>query len=69
MADQLYVVRMYDGFDYYWFDVTEPMSKEEAEAEWNKRTCNGTVKANYNHVDYYAVFPADTKMLYDKPRD
>lgn len=59
-----YIVRLYDGFDYEWMDVTGPLSKEEAEAEWNRLTQNGTKNTSYNDIDYYKVFPSDTKMVF-----
>jgi hypothetical protein len=63
-TEELFIVRLYDGFDYQWIDVSEPVSKEDAQAIWNERTKNGTQNTNYSEIDYYAIFPADTKMLY-----
>lgn len=60
-----YVVRLYDGFDNVWIDVTKPVSKTEADKVWNEKTKNGTEKTKYSDIDYYKVFPADTRMLYD----
>jgi hypothetical protein len=51
---------MFDG----WMDVSKPMSKEEADLLWQEKTENGTKNTKYADGDYYAVFPADTKMLY-----
>lgn len=61
---ELFVVRLYDGFDNCWMDVSKPVSKEEADRIWNKHTDNGTKKKSYSDIDYYAVFPAETKMLF-----
>jgi NDP-sugar pyrophosphorylase family protein len=60
-----YIVRHYDGFDRYWIDVSEPVSKEEAQRIWNKETKNGTENTCYEDIDYYRIFPADTRMLYN----
>lgn len=61
---KLFVVRLYDGFDNLWIDITKPVSEEEANEIWNTYTENGTVKSRCEHIDYYAIFPADTKMIY-----
>jgi hypothetical protein len=60
----LYIVRLYDGFDNQWIDITRPITEEEARAVWNEKTQNGTKNTKYEHIDYYRVFPADTKMLF-----
>jgi hypothetical protein len=62
--EKLYVVRLYDGMDNQWMDITKPMTKAEADKVWNERTCNGTQKTSYGDIDYYKIFPAGTKMLY-----
>jgi len=62
--DKLYVVRLYDGMDGEWMDVSEEVTKEEAESIWNERTCNGTCRTVYYDIDYYEIFPADTKMTF-----
>lgn len=59
-----YVVRLYDGFDNQWIDISEPVSKEEAERIWNEKTNNGTEKTSYGDIDYFKIFPTNTKMLY-----
>lgn len=61
---KLYVVRLYDGFDHQWIDISEPVSAEEAQRIWNEKTKNGTEKIGFNDIDYYRIFPADTKMLF-----
>ena len=60
----LFVVRLFDGFDFEWMDVSEPVSKEEATRIWNKKTKNGTKQTSFAEIDYYAIFPADTRMLF-----
>ena len=62
--EEKFVVRLYDGFDYVWIDVSEPVSKEEANRIWNEKTENGTRKTKYEDIDYFAIFPADTVMHY-----
>ena len=61
---QLYVVRLYDGFDNQWIDVSEPVMHEEATRIWNEKTDNGTKSTKYADIDYYKIFPADTKMVF-----
>ena len=64
--EKLFVVRLYDGFDNQWMDVTKPIPKAEAEKDWNERTKNGTEKTNYGDIDYYKIYPAGTRMLYSE---
>lgn len=61
--DKLFVVRQWDMFD-GWIDVSGPLSRAEADKLWNEKTANGTRMTKYADGDYYAVFPADTRMLY-----
>lgn len=61
---ELYVVRFYDGFDNLWMDITRPVSKKEAEAVLSERTEKGTKNTKYADIDYYAVFKADTRMIF-----
>lgn len=58
----LYIVRLWDMFD-GWMDLTDPISKEEADKLWNEKTENGTKNTKYDDGDYYKVFPSDTKMV------
>ena len=59
---ELKIVRLWDMMD-GWIDITEPISEEEAKRIWNEKTGNGTHNINYNDGDYYAIWPADTKMV------
>lgn len=61
----LYVVRLWDGMDGMWMDVSKPMTADEAKKVWNEKTKNGTEKTCFGDIDYYAIYPADTKMLRD----
>lgn len=60
----LFVVRLYDGFDNRWIDVSGAVNKDEADRIWREKTQNGKKSTSYNDIDYYRVFPADTRMLY-----
>jgi hypothetical protein len=62
--EHLFVVRFYDGFDNEWMDCTKPISFADAASEWDRLTCQGTKNTSYNDIDYYAIFPANTKMAY-----
>jgi hypothetical protein len=55
-VDRLYVVRLYDGFDNEWIDVSKPVSREQAEKIWNEKTDCGTNKTSYDDIDYYKIF-------------
>jgi len=61
-----YIVRLYDGFDNEWIDITKPISKQEAQKVWNKLTENGTKKICYDDIDYFKIFPADKLMLFSE---
>ena len=58
----LYVVRLYDGFDNEWMDVSKALPWEGALAIWNEHTKDGTRKTSYNDIDYYKIFPSNTRM-------
>lgn len=62
--DTLFVVRLYDGFDNQWIDISRPVSKEEADKILAEKTHNGTTQTKYSDIDYYAIFPANTQMIY-----
>lgn len=60
----MFVIRLYDGFDNQWIDVCEPITREQADKKWADLTEGGTKMSKFDDIDYYAVFPANTKMLY-----
>lgn len=60
----MYVVRLYDGGDHLWMDVSKPCSWDEAVRLWNEKTDCGMQRTNINDFDYYKIFPAETRMLY-----
>lgn len=61
---ELFIVRLWDGMDGIWCDVTGSVSKEEADRVWNEKTADGTKATKYDDIDYYCIFPADTTMQY-----
>ncbi len=62
--EKLYVVRLYDGFDNIWMDVSEPLPYDKAKEIWLERTNGGRTRTKFEHIDYYKIFPADTRMMY-----
>lgn len=66
MNKELYVVRLFDGFDYDWIDVSPPVSKAKAERIWREKTRGGTYKTSFSDIDYYRIFPANTMMRFSE---
>lgn len=64
--EQLYIVRLYDGFDNEWYDCTKPVSKEEADKVLREKTKNGTKNTKFEDMDYYKIFPSDTCMMFSQ---
>ena len=62
--EEKYIVRLYDGFDNEWIDISKPVSKNEAMKIWNKETLDGTKNTCFDDIDYYKIFPADTRMFF-----
>ena len=62
-----FIVRLYDGFDNEWIDVSKPLPYEEALEIWSKKTNGGTENTTYNNIDYYAIFSEETTMLHSHP--
>ncbi len=65
-AEDLFVVRLYDGFDHEWMDVSEPVSRNEAEKILNEKTEGGKKNTKFDDIDYYTIFPADTTMYFSQ---
>jgi len=63
---RLYIVRLYDGFDNQWIDISKAVSRLEANEIWLEKTENGSKNTKYEDIDYYAIFPADTKMVFSE---
>ena len=68
-ADGEYVVRLYDGFDNHWVDVSRPVSREEAFAVWREKTEDGTQKSCFEDIDYFRIFPVDRGNMLRAARD
>lgn len=64
----LFIVRLYDGFDNEWMDVSDPVTRTEAEEILAEKTGNGTKNTGFRDIDYYRIFPADTKMRFSEGR-
>lgn len=60
-----FVVRQWDGMDGCWCDCTGAVGATHALKVWLERTEGGTKRVSFSQIDYYKIFPADTKMLYD----
>jgi hypothetical protein len=61
----LWVVRLWDGMDGCWCDCTEAVMPEAALRVWFEKTEGGEKATSFNDIDYYRVFPANTKMKWD----
>jgi hypothetical protein len=65
----LWVVRLWDGFDGIWMDVSEPMSEEAAKelaGDKNEQRLGsgaGNREGSYNEIDYYKAVPCAMKMF------
>lgn len=63
-----FVVRLWDGFDGEWMDVSGPCDSEKAKQEWSKRTKGGTENTSYGDIDYYAIYPTTVRMRFSDGR-
>lgn len=59
---QKYVVRLWDMLD-GWIDISKPLSQAAAQKLWNQKTNYGKRNTKFEDGDYYAIYPANTKML------
>jgi hypothetical protein len=59
-----YTLRLWDGMDGCWTDVATG-DRLTVLRKWAENTKNGTKQVSFNEIDYYRIFPADTKMLWD----
>jgi hypothetical protein len=59
-----FTVRVWDGMDGCWSDCHEAtgVSGPEALLAWMERTESGTKRVSFNEIDYYKIFPSDTRM-------
>ena len=62
--EEKFIVRLYDGFDNEWMNITKSINKDEAMKVWNKETLDGTKNVCFDDIDYYKIFPADTRMFF-----
>jgi hypothetical protein len=60
-----FIVRVWDGMDGCWTDCSGEISRDEALHVWADRTDNGARRVSYAEIDYYAIFPGGTRMLWD----
>lgn len=58
------------SFDNRWMDLSEQLPKDEAEKLAGDKNYgnHGKRDANYNDIDYFRAFPADTKMVLSEER-
>jgi hypothetical protein len=68
-GDGPFTVRVYDGMDHCWCDVLVGVDLAFALQRWCKETKNGTEKTCFDDIDYYRIFPANTRMLNPWARD
>lgn len=68
-GEGLFTVRVYDGMDHRWCDVLTSVDLAFALKRWCKETKNGTEKFCFDDIDYYRIFPADTRMANFWARD
>lgn len=62
---EAFVVRVWDGMDGCWTDCTEARACDEALRYWAEKTDGGAHHVRYSEIDYYAIFPAGTHMMWD----
>jgi len=60
----VFTLRVWDGMDGCWCDVVANVDLAFALRAWCERTADGTKATSYSDIDYYKIFPADTKMLW-----
>lgn len=63
-ATDRFVLRLWDGMDGAWIDVVTDLTLAEALDLWCTHTRDGAKNTDYDDIDYYRIFPANTKMLY-----
>lgn len=73
-GERLFIVRLWDGFDGEWMDVSGPLPHAEAEVLCGDKNAarggglHGKRRGDYADIDYYAVFPADSTMRFSEGR-
>lgn len=72
--ESLYVVRLWDGFDGEWMDVSKPLSRQKADKLCGDKNASrggsaaGKRMGSYNDIDYYKVFSVATRMQFSEGR-
>jgi hypothetical protein len=62
-----FIVRQFDGMDGCWCDLPEAtnVTGEVALRAWSAKTERGTKRVRFDEIDYYRIFPSDTRMKWD----
>lgn len=60
-----YIVRLWDGMDGCWCDCTKAVSGDEALKVWCERTAGGKKAISFQEIDYFKIYPSDTRMAWD----
>jgi hypothetical protein len=60
-----WIVRLWDGMDGCWSDVTEETDAFTALSVWVLKTGSGKHNWRFDDIDYYRIFPAETRMIWD----
>jgi hypothetical protein len=59
-----FTLRLWDGMDGCWCDCVAGDAQEVLKA-WHERTRDGTEKTSFNDIDYFKIFPAESRMHWD----
>ncbi len=62
-----FILRQWDGMDGCWSDCheAEDVDGEIALLAWMERTEQGSKRVSFHEIDYYRIFPANTRMEWD----
>jgi hypothetical protein len=60
-----FIVRVWDGMDGCWTNCTGEVTRDEALRYWAERTDCGAHHVSFAEIDYYRIFPAETRMQLD----
>jgi len=64
-ANAKFMVRVWDGMDGCWTDCSdEPVDAVTALTYWAEKTSDGTKATSFNDIDYYRIFPGDTRVIW-----
>lgn len=62
MTDKTCVIRLYEGSEYAWTDVSARLTYEEAVKKWFAITKQGSEKTTFNDIDYYAIWESGARL-------